>query len=340
MENSRENKTSALKKPFIFLSTWRSLPIYELISYILMYASLPMLAYGIQSYNWTIVKIIILTILTLYSGFFAALIWNDITDADIDAIAHPDRPIPGGRISKKNFFIIALTFSALTFIFALLINIWCLFLVGAAAIFVAVHNKFLKKIIKIPAYSEIFTPVQWIVMAIVGFFAVWSTVPISNDIIITMPIFGSTLSTNASEIQSMIIPVVFTYFIDVAHDLPEGIHDINGDLKMGVKTYATTFGIEKTIKVSLAMFFITGILGILLFIKTVLSPFFLILFLIMWLYVFTYYYKLLKTDHKNKIKMATIVGRKGFDFYLFSFDLIFIDIFLQLLLNHFNLVIF
>jgi len=63
-----------------------------------------MLAYGVQSYNIGIIKVIALSILTLYSGFFAALIWNDITDADIDAIARPSRPVPEGRISKKKFF--------------------------------------------------------------------------------------------------------------------------------------------------------------------------------------------------------------------------------------------
>ncbi len=66
-----------------------------------MFASVPMLAYGTNSYNFNIFLIIILTILTLYSGFFAALIWNDITDSDIDFIAYPNRPIPSGRINKK-----------------------------------------------------------------------------------------------------------------------------------------------------------------------------------------------------------------------------------------------
>ena len=149
-----------IKQPFIFLSRWRPFPLYELVSYVFMFASVPMLGYGIKFYNWSIVKTIILTIITLYSGFFAALIWNDITDIDIDAIAHPKRPVPSGRISIKKFFIIALFFSAITFISAYMISFWCFVLVGLIALFVTVHNKYLKKIIKIPAYSEIFTPIQ------------------------------------------------------------------------------------------------------------------------------------------------------------------------------------
>ncbi len=45
-----------------------------------MFASLPMLAYGTQPYNYEIAKIIVLAVLTIYSGFFAVLIWIDITD--------------------------------------------------------------------------------------------------------------------------------------------------------------------------------------------------------------------------------------------------------------------
>ncbi|GAG16056.1 unnamed protein product, partial [marine sediment metagenome] len=159
--------------PFAFLSQWRSLPSFELISYAFMFASMPMLAYGIRPYDSTIITIILLSILSLYSGFFAALIWNDITDADIDSIAHPDRPIPSGKISSKKFFAVALVFSAMTFIFSFLVSFWCFILVGATALFVAVHDKYLKKIVKFPAYSEIFTSVQWIIVPVFGFLAIW-----------------------------------------------------------------------------------------------------------------------------------------------------------------------
>ena len=98
----QKQKMLCTKKPINFLADWHPLPLYELMSYIPMYASVPMLAYGIQTYDLEIVRIIILTILTMYSSFFAALIWNDITDVDIDVVVHPDHQIPAGTISKKN----------------------------------------------------------------------------------------------------------------------------------------------------------------------------------------------------------------------------------------------
>ena len=169
MEQKEESKKEFfLFRPVQFLSHWRPFPPYELICYILMFAGATLFAWATMfadyklKFSIEIIKPVLLTIATLYCGFFAALIWNDITDKDIDIIVHPARAVPSGHISPKKFFAIALVFSALTFLFAVLTSPWCLIIVGITALFVAFHNKYLKKIIKIPAYSEIFTPVQWL----------------------------------------------------------------------------------------------------------------------------------------------------------------------------------
>ncbi|MCK5030391.1 MAG: UbiA family prenyltransferase, partial [Thermoplasmatales archaeon] len=219
----------------------------------------------------------------------------------------------------------------------ILVSVWCLILVGATALFVAFHNKFLKKIIKIPAYSEIFTPIQWITVAIFGFLAIWTVLPQSMSLIFELPLFG-TISTGSREIQNMILLVLFTYFADNAHDLPEGIHDMKGDRKLGVKTYATSFGEKNAAKISFGMFFISGIFGILLFIRTILSPIFLIPFLILWAYILNNSYKLVKADKEDMKKMGKIVGRKGFNYLLMSYNLIFLDVLLQLINHHFNII--
>lgn len=322
---------SIITRPFTFLSRWRSLPTFEMISYLLMYASVPMLAYGIQTYNLKIIIIVVLTVLTMYSGFFAALIWNDITDADIDAVTHTDRPIPSGRISIKKFFGIALIFSAMTFIFAFLVSIWCLILVGAAALFVTFHNKYLKKRVRLPAYSEIFTPIQWVVVPLFGFLAIWTALPQTAEIFVTVPFLGS-ISASDSAVQQIIFLVIFTYFADNAHDLPEGIHDVEGDRKLGVKTYANSFGEKNAARISFAMFFISGILGVILFIKTILTPLFLVLFIGIWLYTLYHSYKLLKADKRKMKDLGAVVGRKGFNYFLIAYDLIFLDVLIQVLI--------
>lgn len=322
---------SFLTAPFQFLSQWRSLPVYELLSYPLMYASIPLIAYGIHPYNDQIIRIIVLTILCMYSGFFAALIWNDITDAEIDAQVHPDRPIPSGRISSTKFFAIALVFSALTVFFAYLISLWCLFVVCCAAIFVAIHDKYLKKKVSLPAYSEIFTPIQWIVVVIFGYVAVWSSFPQTHAVTFTVPVLGS-IETTMFQLQNMGLFVLFTYFLDNAHDLPEGIHDVAGDRISGVKTYATSFGERTAARISFGMFLIAGMLGFLLFLRTLLSWFFLIPFMVIWLYTLSFSYRLMRKPVDQMPSFGSIVGRKGFTFLLVSFDLMALDVLLQIVL--------
>jgi len=308
--------------------------MYEMLSLNIMYCAAPMLAYGIQSYDWNIFRILLLSIITLFSGYFATLIWNDISDMEIDKIAHPDRTIPSGRITPRQFFIVALICSAIVFTGALLISVWCLFVVGMAALFVAFHNKFLKKIVKIPAYSEIFTPVQWVVVAIFGYVAIWTALPQSHALSYNLPIVGA-IAFDADSFVNMILLVLFTYFADDAHDLPEGIHDIEGDRRLGVRTYASSFGVKASAKVSFAMYFISGILGVILFFRTILSPIFLVPFLIIWLYTLNWSYRYLKKDEQEMKDTGLIIGQKGFNYFLTAFDLMFLDILLQIMYHSF-----
>jgi len=320
-----------LRRPIKFLFRWRSFTYYEMIFYVFMYMGTIMFAYGIQPYTIVSLKLIFLTIATLYSGFFAALIWNDITDKDIDVMVHPARPIPDKRISQSKFFVIALVFSALTFLFALLTSPWCLLLVGVTALFVTFHNKYLKKKIKFPAYSEIFTPVQWLTVPLFGFFAIWSTSFLETNINITIPLFGF-LSINKAHLIPMVLLVFFFYFADDAHDLAEGIHDVEGDRKLGVKTYATSFGVKTAGTISFMMIFIAGIIGIILWLLTLLSLLFLVPFLLLWFYTLYYSFTLVKsTDDFKGRQQGKIVGKKQYDFLLFSLTLIFFDVFIQLM---------
>ena len=327
--------SSIVVRPFIFLSKWRSLPPFEMASYVLMYASIPMLAYGLHPYNLGIIKLIILTILTMYSGFFAALIWNDITDKDIDTVVHPDRPIPSGKISSKKFFAVALLFSAMTFIFSFLVSFWCFIVVICAALFVAIHDKYLKKIVNFPAYSEIFTPVQWVVVAIFGFLAIWTALPPNGKVLFTVSVFGN-ISFDWYDFQNMVLLVLFTYFADNAHDLPEGIHDADGDRKLGVKTYATSFGEKNAARISFVMFLISGVLGIVIYLRTALGFIFLVPFVCIWIYTLFYSFKLLKANANEINELSAVVGRKGFNYFIFTYDFIFIDILVQLVLLNFK----
>jgi geranylgeranylglycerol-phosphate geranylgeranyltransferase len=296
-----------------------------------MYLSAPMLAFGIQPYNNDIYYILILSVITMYAGFFAALIWNDITDSDIDAKVHPDRPIPSGKISKKKFFKIALVFSAITFLGSFLISIWCFAVVTIAALFVAFHDKYLKKRVRFPAYSEIFTPIQWIVVAIFGYISIWTFIPQAFSLSFTLPLLGN-IATSSFEFQNMIILVLFLYFTDNAHDIPEGIHDVEGDRLQGVRTYATSFGERTAAYISFIWLILSCVFGTLLYLRTSLTLVFFVPYVILLIYTLYFFIQLLKKNEKDMREYGSFVGRKGFNFLLFSFDLIFLDLFIQLIL--------
>ncbi len=315
--NKQHHQECIFIRPFKFLAGWRSLPLYEMISYALMFASVPMLAYGfLLPYTTQMFYIILITTITLYAGFFAALIWNDITDLDIDTKVHPDRPIPSGKISTKRFFGIALVFSGITFLGSILLGFWCFLLVIGAALFVTFHNKYLKKLVKIPAYSEIVTPIQWIVVALFGYTAIWTKFP-------------QLISTN--ELQNMLLLVLFIYFTDNAHDIPEGIHDAEGDRLLNVRTYTTSFGEKTAAAVSFLWFILSAVSGTLLFVRTSLGIVFYIPFILLWIYTISYSFRLLRKNVVDMRYYGSIVGRKGFNLLLFSFDLMFLDLLIHLI---------
>lgn len=308
-KNLKVNLYDTIKHPFAFLFEWRPYSPYRFIMYFFVYASVPMFAYGIKLYTLETIKSIIYTIIVLYSGFFAGIIWNDICDADIDAIVHPKRAIPKGIISKQKFFTIALIFSGAVAFFSYLINLRSFLFIGLASMLAGVHNKYLRRMIKLPAYSEIVTPLQWTIVPIFGFFAI-------EDF----------------NFFNMLLLVAFTYFADSAHDIPEGIHDAEGDLKERIRTYTTSFGEKAAAKISFILLVFAGLTGIILFLKTSLTLVFLFPFLILWIYTLYSSYKFLKLEKEQMKESGLLTGLKIYRFFLATYVFIFLDISAQLLI--------
>ena len=143
------------------------------------------------------------------------------------------------------------------------------------------------------------------------------------------------IAFDADSFLNMIILVLFTYFADNAHDLPEGIHDIEGDRKLGVRTYAESFGVKTSAVVSFAMYVVSGILGIILFFRTILSAIFLVPFLLVWFYTLYWAYGYAKKEEQEMKDTGLLIGQKGFNYFLIAFDLMFLDILLQLIYHSF-----
>lgn len=185
----------------------------------------------------------------------AGIILNDYYDFNIDKINVPNRPLPSGRINKKN----ALTFASLLFaagiVMAATINIYCLML--------AVLNSFLEFI-----YARKLKQIALLGNALDSWF-VASTF-----------IFGSLIIGN---VNSVILLAILAFFSNMGREIFGDIEDLKGDGKMGLKTLPIIAG-EKISRYLASMFILvsvilslmpyyTGIFGIAYFIIVVLADF-------------------------------------------------------------------
>ena len=115
------------------------------------------------------------------------------------------------------------------------------------------------------------------------------------------------------------------------HDLAEGIHDVEGDRRAGVRTYATSFGEKTAATISVVMILLAGIFGIMLYLWTTLTLLYLVPFVLLWLYTLFLFSRLMKAEGDERKQLGKILGRKGFNFLLFTYALIFLDVFVQMI---------
>lgn len=69
---------------------------------------------------------------------------NDITDRATDAVNHPDRPLPAGRLSVRQAGVFAAAAFALAAALGALVNVWCLAIVLANALLMYAYESGLK----------------------------------------------------------------------------------------------------------------------------------------------------------------------------------------------------
>lgn len=70
---------------------------------------------------------------------------NDYFDRAIDKINHPERPLPAGKISSRNAFMLAIIFLSISPIIAFFINIECLLITLIALLLTILYEAWLKK---------------------------------------------------------------------------------------------------------------------------------------------------------------------------------------------------
>jgi geranylgeranylglycerol-phosphate geranylgeranyltransferase len=156
---------------------------------------------------------------------------NDLRDVLVDSIGKPHRPIPAGRISRRDALWLALALAALALLLA-----WSL---GPSMALFAFGT---------------------ITLAAVYSYALKSTILVGNAcmglLIGAIPLYGS-LSTGRIPLEVWVVAGLMWLF-DWSHEILKTTADWQGDGAAGLRTVATAFGVGNAVRIFqlVALFFL------------------------------------------------------------------------------------
>ncbi len=141
---------------------------------------------------------------------------NDFFDADVDAINRPKRPIPSGRINRKNTFYLSLLLFGLGIALAGFINTICFIIAFVNSVLLVIYARNLKSTVLIGNLC-------------VGYLA-------GSVFLFGGAILGTTGLLKISWL------FVFAMFATVTREIAKDIEDMNGDAAMGITTLPIQIG--------------------------------------------------------------------------------------------------
>ena len=162
---------------------------------------------------------------------------NDIVDIDIDLINQPQRVLPAGDISKSAATKLAIALTVVAVIVALAINWQVLTAVILAIALLALYNFKAKKI---PIFGNSIIALLGALTFITGGLAV--------DESLTFALPGP------------VIPALFAFFFHLAREILKDVEDIEGDRRVGIKTFPQVVGESRAMLAVLVLFFIMVVL--------------------------------------------------------------------------------
>ncbi len=172
---------------------------------------------------------------------------NDYFDSDVDAVNHPDRPIPSGRVTRQN----ALYFTTGLFILAIFLGL----LAGALPLLIVMVN-----LIAMVSYELRFKRHGW-----------------SGNLIISWLVASIFVFGGAATYTGVINPLqrvawlgLLAFFATLGREVVKDIEDVAGDI--GRRTLPIVIGINRAGLVASASFFFAIVLSPLPYTTTILSP--------------------------------------------------------------------
>ena len=167
-----------------------------------------------------------LDVTVFYAGLSAMLvaaagnIINDVFDFEIDKINRPERPLPSGKITKKNATIFYLLFNIAALFISTLVNNIAAIIVVITILLLFLYSLKLKEI---PLVGNL------TVSVCTGLAFVYGAVAVGNW-------------------YAGIVPALFAFLINLIREMLKDIEDLEGDLLNNVITFPGRYGIEKTKK--------------------------------------------------------------------------------------------
>lgn len=135
---------------------------------------------------------------------------NDYCDYNIDCHNRPDRPLPSGRIRRRNALIFAITLIGLGIALGVLVNLY--------AVFVAIL----------------------VSMLLVSYAVILKRTPILGNLVVGILTSLTFISGGIAvgSVHSTIIPAIFAFLFTTAREIVKDLEDIEGDKRENIKTLA------------------------------------------------------------------------------------------------------
>ncbi len=157
---------------------------------------------------------------------------NDVFDVEIDKINKPDRPIPSGQVSLRNATALAYAGFGIGTAISLALGYVQAVVAGITSLLLYWYAKSLKK------------------TGLTGNLVVALTTALS--------IFYGGLAYYQGDWATLVfIPTAYSFLLTLAREIVKGVEDYVGDKAYGVKTLATTLGVEKAWDATRALLLVT-----------------------------------------------------------------------------------
>jgi geranylgeranylglycerol-phosphate geranylgeranyltransferase len=145
---------------------------------------------------------------------------NDIYDIETDRISHPERVLVKGTISKKEALIEYLFLNLIAIVVVSSLSNTLILIVLASILLLFIYSYNLKK------------------LPLVGNFTVAFLTGLAF-------VYGGFVSGNS---LASIVPAIFAFLINLIREIAKDIQDIEGDSKLGYKTFPIKYGFQKSKK--------------------------------------------------------------------------------------------